>query len=89
MVPLTSQLSAVILISHLRPSLCSVDSGGGGGECVGSMQGDVTSGDILLNNGVVMPVIGLGTAGLTEPQLVQQTVFSALQAGYRMIGNNI
>ena len=87
MVPLTSQLSAVILISHLRPSLCSVDSGGG--QCVGSMQGDVTSGDILLNNGVVMPVIGLGTAGLTEPQLVQQTVFSALQAGYRMIGNNI
>ena len=87
MVPLTSQLSAVILISNLRPSLCSVDSGGG--QCVGSMQGDVTSGDILLNNGVVMPVIGLGTAGLTEPQLVQQTVFSALQAGYRMIGNNI
>ena len=87
MVPLTSQLSSVILISNLRPSLCSVDSGGG--QCVGSMQGDVTSGDILLNNGVVMPVIGLGTAGLTEPQLVQQTVFSALQAGYRMIGNNI
>ena len=42
--------------------------------------------EVVLNNGEVMPVLGLGTAGFTDKHLLQQTIFSALKAGYRMIG---
>ena len=56
-------------------------------KCGGSGSSQVRSGQVVLNNGERMPVIGLGTAGFTDKQLVHQTVFSALKAGYRMIGN--
>ena len=56
-------------------------------KCGGSGRSQVRSGQVVLNNGERMPVIGLGTAGFTDKQLVHQTVFSALKAGYRMIGN--
>ena len=47
-----------------------------------------SGGEIVLNNGERMPVIGLGTAGFTDKQVVHQTIFAALKAGYRMIGND-
>ena len=60
-----------------------------GEECAGNTGIRSSSDEILLNNGARMPVIGLGTAGFTEGQLVQRTVLSALKAGYRMIGTTL
>merc|ERR1712183_287203 len=51
----------------------------GGGSAVWS------GGQVVLNNGERMPVIGLGTAGFTDKHLVDQTILAALKAGYRMI----
>ena len=45
-----------------------------------------SGGKIVLNNGEMMPVIGLGTAGFTDQHLLDQTILAALKAGYRMIG---
>ena len=42
-------------------------------------------GSLRLNNGKMMPVVGLGTAGLTDQPTVSRAVSSALAAGYRMI----
>ena len=40
---------------------------------------------MVLNNGEKMPLIGLGTAGYTDQQLLTTALSSALSAGYRMI----
>ena len=40
---------------------------------------------LRLSSGRWMPRIGLGTAGLTEPVLVERVVADALDVGYRMI----
>ena len=40
---------------------------------------------LRLSSGRWMPRIGLGTAGLTEPALVERVVSDALDVGYRMI----
>ena len=40
---------------------------------------------VVLNNGEKMPLIGLGTAGYTDQQLLTSALSSALSAGYRMI----
>ena len=40
---------------------------------------------LRLSSGRWMPRIGLGTAGLTEPALVERAVSDALDVGYRMI----
>ena len=39
-----------------------------------------------LNNGEMMPVLGLGTAGLTDQAEVSRAVEAAIASGYRMIG---
>ena len=38
-----------------------------------------------LNNGVFIPSVGLGTYKLTEPQICEESIITALNAGYRMI----
>ena len=50
--------------------------------CDSSTCGDQT---MLLNNGVRMPVVGLGTAGLTDQDTVTRAVDAAVKHGYRMI----
>ena len=40
---------------------------------------------LRLSSGHWMPRIGLGTAGLTEPDLVARVVADALDVGYRLI----
>ena len=45
-------------------------------------------GRLRLNNGEMMPVLGLGTAGFTDQPTVSRAVSSALAAGYRMIGED-
>ena len=44
------------------------------------------SDSLILNNGVRMPTIGLGTAGFTQTDVVNRAVDAALENGYRMIG---
>ena len=41
---------------------------------------------VPLNNGEMMPVLGLGTAGLTDQAEVSRAVEAAIASGYRMIG---
>ena len=41
---------------------------------------------VLLNNGQEMPLVGLGTAGFTDQELVSTAVDAALKHGYRLIG---
>ena len=36
----------------------------------------------------MMPVLGLGTAGLTDQPIVSRAVGAALATGYRMIGED-
>lgn len=38
-----------------------------------------------LNNGVLIPSVGFGTYKLTDPQTCEDSIMSALKAGYRMI----
>jgi diketogulonate reductase-like aldo/keto reductase len=40
---------------------------------------------ITLNNGVKMPVLGLGTYKLKDPELCKSCVLEAIKAGYRLI----
>ena len=40
---------------------------------------------LQLSSGHWMPKLGLGTAGLTDPDVVSRVVSDALTAGYRMI----
>lgn len=42
-----------------------------------------TSDTVLLNTGVRMPLLGLGTDKLVSPDVVHQAVDAALAAGYR------
>ena len=43
------------------------------------------SNSLILNNGVRMPTIGLGTAGFTQTDDVNIAVDAALENGYRMM----
>lgn len=56
------------------------------GVCSGYVLG-VTSplATVLLNNGVPMPVVGFGSAGLGRGQQVADAVAAALKAGYSHI----
>lgn len=40
---------------------------------------------ITLNNGVMMPLVGFGTYQITDPALCQESVETAVAAGYRLI----
>lgn len=40
---------------------------------------------VKLNNGIDMPVLGLGVFQLTDPELCEESVCTALRAGYRLI----
>lgn len=40
---------------------------------------------ITLNNGVEMPLVGLGAYKLDPAEICEEAVLSALQAGYRLI----
>lgn len=40
---------------------------------------------ILLNNGIEMPVLGLGTFMLKDPDICEQVVLEAIRDGYRLI----
>ena len=42
-------------------------------------------GTILLNNGVAMPPIGYGVFRMTDPEVCEEAVVQAIQAGYRFI----
>ena len=78
-------ISLLLIISY---TALSSYSPGEEGECAAPQGHGSPSDLVLLNNGLRMPVIGLGTAGFTEPHLVHETLFTALQAGYRMIGKH-
>lgn len=41
--------------------------------------------NVILNNGVSMPMIGFGTFCLKDPRQCEESVIHAIQAGYRMI----
>ena len=41
---------------------------------------------IVLNNGVKMPQLGLGTFQSNDAALCEQTILEALKTGYRLIG---
>lgn len=41
--------------------------------------------DIILNNGVEMPILGFGVYQVTDAKECEQCVYDALQAGYRSI----
>ena len=41
--------------------------------------------EVTLNNGVKMPVLGLGTYTLTDPDICEQVVLEAIRQGYRLI----
>lgn len=43
-------------------------------------------GTVELNNGVKMPLLGFGVFQITDQRVCEQSVLSALQTGYRMIG---
>ena len=45
---------------------------------------DLTKGTVLLNNGVEMPIMGLGTFNLTDEQ-AENSAYWALKAGHRLI----
>lgn len=40
---------------------------------------------IQLNNGVTMPLMGLGVFQVTDQQVCKESVLSALKTGYRLI----
>lgn len=40
---------------------------------------------IKLNNGVDMPILGLGTFQSTDPQVCEKSIIEAIQSGYRLI----
>ena len=40
---------------------------------------------IVLNNGVEMPILGFGVFQVTDAKLCEQSVYEAIQAGYRLI----
>lgn len=41
--------------------------------------------NIILNNGVKMPVIGFGTYQITDAKICEKSVIAAIEAGYRLI----
>lgn len=41
--------------------------------------------DVMLNNGISMPLLGFGTFQITDPALCRDCVLQALKAGYRLI----
>jgi diketogulonate reductase-like aldo/keto reductase len=40
---------------------------------------------VKLNNGVEMPILGLGVFQVSDPQVCEDSVFQAIKAGYRLI----
>lgn len=40
---------------------------------------------VKLNNGVDMPILGLGTFQSTDPQVCEKSIIEAIQSGYRLI----
>ena len=40
---------------------------------------------VKLNNGINMPILGLGTFQSTDPQVCEKSIIEAIQAGYRLI----
>ena len=81
-------MALVVVLSALIATV-AVTTGGeelltkskGGDQC----DADGCRAKILLNNGVSMPAVGLGTAGYTDQNLVISAIDTALEAGYRMI----
>jgi diketogulonate reductase-like aldo/keto reductase len=45
---------------------------------------DLEKGSVILNNGVEMPIVGIGTFTLT-PEQASESVYSALTSGYKLI----
>ncbi|MEK3685053.1 aldo/keto reductase [Paenibacillus sp. FSL R10-2736] len=41
--------------------------------------------NVILNNGIEMPILGFGVYQIEEPSQCEQTVFDAIMAGYRLI----
>lgn len=52
-------------------------------KCLSDKMSSSTSPSVLLNTGVQMPLLGLGTYKLLTPENVYQAVDAALAAGYR------
>jgi 2,5-diketo-D-gluconate reductase A len=40
---------------------------------------------VILNNGVEMPIIGFGVFQIEDPEICEQAVYDAIEAGYRLI----
>ena len=45
---------------------------------------DFETGTVILNNGVIMPILGIGTFSLSDSE-AEESVYWALRAGYRLI----
>ena len=41
--------------------------------------------NILLNNGIEMPILGFGVYQISNPEECEASVFEAIQAGYRLV----
>ena len=41
--------------------------------------------NVVLNNGVEMPILGFGVYQITDAEECERSVFEAIQAGYRLI----
>ena len=41
--------------------------------------------NVVLNNGVEMPILGFGVFQVTDAEVCERSVYEAIQAGYRLI----
>jgi 2,5-diketo-D-gluconate reductase A len=51
----------------------------------GSRSGRTDSDTVILNNGVVMPILGFGVYQITDPDQCEASVYDAITTGYRLI----
>ena len=49
---------------------------------------DFETGTVILNNGVIMPILGIGTFSLSDSE-AEESVYWALRDGYRLIDKQI
>lgn len=80
---ITCLLLFLLDVSTSDPDHHTVSRSGPDDQC--SSAECAPSKTVQLNNGVVMPLVGLGTAGLTDQTMLDQVVETAVRAGYRMV----
>ncbi len=70
-----SAVAAEFVSAETKQSTSEVDS---------ISQFDLKSGTVLLNNGIEMPILGIGTFSLSDSE-AEESVYWALKDGYRLI----